>query len=215
MKPKIFIASPLFNPNQIAIIERIENLLTEKGYDFYSARLHSGSDKMTPEQRKDITAWDPVFDSNERGLDECDVMIAVLEYAMPPREYPAHIQMAIIDNPDLEPCGPGTVFTPIELPDAGTVWECGYHRAQGKLVLGFHTDQAKHLNLMLSHGCDGLIKGWENLDGFLTEPKYMPVIPERLVKRLKIIGRKNSEITDSYFNWKFTESWDAANKEVE
>jgi len=210
MKPKVFIASPLFNEPQIEIIAKIEDLLTKYGYKYYSARKHSGSDKMTPEQRKDIHAWDPVFNSNEQGLNECRVMIAVLEYALPDCTY-----FGSLYSPCVEPFGPGTQFTPIELPDAGTVWECGYHRAQGKLVLGFHQDKAKHLNLMLTHGCDGMIRGWENLECFLQDDCVK--LPKRMMDKARRVHVRNPKFQqDAYcFNWEHVEEWDASRKEVE
>jgi hypothetical protein len=120
MKPKIFIASPLFNPEQIEIITQIEDLLRIHGYDFYSARLHSGSDKMSPEQRKDIRSWDPVFESNIRGLDECRVMIAVLEYAMPKNRAISVLELDTDNTDESNPYGFGVrKYTPIELPDSG------------------------------------------------------------------------------------------------
>jgi len=211
MLPKIFIASPLFNPPQIELISEIEGLLQMYGFDFYSARLHSGSDKMSPEQRKDIRAWDPVFKSNIDGLNECQVMIAVLEYRMPETTGIALLDFDIDSYADDNPWNLGIEeIKRIELPDAGTVWEAGYFRAQGKLVLGFHSDRAKHLNLMLTHGCDALVRGINNLDGFLSGQSAM--IPQSVVKR--------SQGTDLYqvasqFDWTYTESWDAANKVVE
>ena len=136
-KPRVFIASPLFNPAQIAIIRDIETLLAENDFSFYSARLHSGSDKLTPEQKRDLRAWDPIFESNVQGLDDCDVMIAVLEYAFPDGQ-----QLVLQDRRGLD-AGADSIDTVLELPDAGTVWEMGYHQAQGKLVLGFHSNKGE------------------------------------------------------------------------
>lgn len=222
--PKVFIASPLFNEPQIEIIKQIEQLLTDNEFPFYSARLHSGSDKLTAEQKRSLVNWDPVFESNVQGLDECTVMIAVLEYALPHREYPAHIAMGLLDSPQEEPFGSGTSFTPIELPDAGTVWEMGYHKAQNKIVIGFHQDKAKHLNLMLSHGCDAMIKGFDNLALFLAGPEgpHTTLIPKSVTSMLQkcVDNRwheKHVELseTSGRFNWTASEAFDAKNKEVE
>lgn len=194
-KPKIFIASPLFNTAQHEILDQIESILEQHDYTYYSARKHSGSDLLTPEQRKDINAWNPVFDSNRQGLDECRVCIAVLEYA-----YPEGTTLCVVKN---------SVAMQVELPDAGTVWETGYLHAQGKLVLGFHTTkQAKHLNLMLTHGCDGLLTGYGSLHSFLGGPKSLQdvAIPERVHKRLlRVPGQA---FYDAYrFNWTATQPW--------
>lgn len=206
-KPTIFIASPLFNPEQIEIIKTIETLLEVNGFDFYSARLHSGSADMTLEQRKDIRAWDPVFKSNEEGLNSCQTMIAVLEYALPEGQ-----RLSLVEDVPGYDTGIGEregflkEHVSLELPDAGTVWECGYHRAQGKLVFGFHRDTAKHLNLMLSHGCDGIVKGFENLEKLLSSKAT--IIPKN------VLDRDVPGILDlaTEFDWTATQDWD---KEVE
>jgi nucleoside 2-deoxyribosyltransferase len=209
-KPRVFIASPLFNGPQHAIIDSIEKLLGLYGFDYYSARQHSGSDKLSAEDKKDLRKWDPVFQSNLDGLDECRVMIAVLEYALPEDK-----RMYLCTG---EEDGPGfNVLSSqeMELPDAGTVWEMGYFRAQGKIVIGYHTDKAKHLNLMLSHGCDALIKGFENLDNFISgeATKY----PASLVHRLSKAKTGVEFLTNdaSHFDWRYTEEFDSANKVVE
>jgi len=212
VKPKIFIAAPLFNANQIDIIVGIESILDFYGFGFYSARLHSGSDKLTPEDRKDIRKWDPVFDSNEQGLNECSVCVAVLEYAMSEDEC-----LGIVSSTE-----GGLDYKPVELPDAGTVWETGYMRAQGKLVIGFHTTKrASHLNLMLSHGCDGLICGLHNLDHFFHGLGGRE-IPARLQSRLSLMSNSGRAARAqyaahdaSYFNWDAVEDWDAMKKDVE
>ena len=184
---KIFIASPLFNPEQIAIIEQIERTITAAGHDFYSARLHSGSDKMTPEERKVLSAWDPIFESNVKGLDDCDAMIAVLEYAMPEDR-----SLFRCDRVD----GVWQTTASVELPDAGTVWEMGYHRAQDKQVIGFHSkERPAHLNLMLTHGCMGLVLGFGALESFLR-----PGTPQE---------------ARGAFNWSACSAWEAEQRQVE
>ncbi len=213
-RPRIFIASPLFNGPQHAILDRIEGLLEQNGYDYYSARKHSGSDRMTPEERRDIDAWNPVFDSNEQGLDQCRVCIAVLEYALPENRNMCLCTWKPGDHPSGYVMDGDPLF--VELPDAGTVWETGYLRAQGKLIIGFHsTKRAKHLNLMLTHGCDGLISGFDNLALFLRGPQSLRDVganmPERLLTRL---NRLPGVVTHDAmrFDWSAIEPW---GKEVE
>lgn len=216
--PRIFIASPLFNPEQIAIIEKIEELLTKAGYTYYSARKHSGSDRLTTEQKRSLKNWDPVFESNVQGLDECTVMIAVLEYALPEKQRLS----LVVDEEDMERGTAINEITTLELPDAGTVWEMGYHKAQNKIVIGFHTDRAKHLNLMLTHGCDAMVKGFDQLEEFLTHPLHDVEPPRSIATALKkcVDNRwhdKHTEIETNagLFNWDATAQFDAAEKEVE
>jgi nucleoside 2-deoxyribosyltransferase len=170
-KPKVFIASPLFNKPQVEIIHRIESMLAASGFEFYSARMHSGSADMTPEQRKDPKAWDPIMASNLRGLDECEAMIAVVEYAMPKGHNLCLHRSAELGKSD-KPLR-------VELPDAGTIWEMGYHRAQGKPIVAFHSiKQPDQLNLMLSHGICGVVTGWDDLAQFIQGPSAKSGNPE-------------------------------------
>lgn len=217
-RPRVFIASPLFNPAQHAIIESIERLLTAAHYEFYSARRDSGSDKLSPIQRKDINAWNPVFESNEQGLDVCRVCIAVLEYALPTEQHrlgllvPPIGELYTHKDPNIYRQGLDETpyrFTPLELPDAGTVWETGYLRAQGKLVIGYHSKKkASHLNLMLSHGCDGLISGVENLRRFLNPPAshHQNRYPPHTRARLSKLPRRMRDEAQ-LFDWTACEPW--------
>ncbi len=217
MQPRIFIASPLFNKPQIELIEQIEEILIDTGYGgFYSARLHSGSDKLSSEQKKDIKAWDPVFESNIQGLDSCRVMIAVLDYRLPGSLALAQGELVRTFGTDGREDNAQLVNAkPIVIPDAGTVWEMGYHRAQGKIVIGLTADEAGHLNLMLTHGCDAMVAGLPALEKFLSESG--PKLPEGIVRRIERDRPQNPMLVQdaSGFDWTATTYWDAATKEVE
>jgi nucleoside 2-deoxyribosyltransferase len=71
---KIYLASPLFTAPQIATLEKVENALTELGYDFFSPRLDGGDlSQMTPAERS--AAARRIFESNVRELNACDVYL--------------------------------------------------------------------------------------------------------------------------------------------
>lgn len=178
MDTKVFIASPLFNEPQIAIIREIEEALNRAQIPFYSARLHSKSDQIPPEERKNPRAWDAVFDSNVQGLNTSTHMIAVLEYA-----YPPETSLNVISSIS----GAEVVRTPISLPDAGTVWEMGYFHALRRPVYGYHRDQAGHLNLMLTHGCSGMVVGTDQLNRLVEMIKNRNVDPEAFALWNKVI----------------------------
>lgn len=161
MKIDVFIAAPLFNAPQIELIQEIEYAVSDSNKTFYSARLHSGSDTMTAEEKKIMSNWDPVFQSNVDGLNAAELMIAVLEYPMPD-------DTALLLWRDSKEKPGEALVTNVQLPDAGTVWEMGYFRALGKPVIGFHREQSGHLNLMLSHGCDGFLKDTVDLLRYLS-----------------------------------------------
>lgn len=161
MEPvNVYIAAPLFNEPQLDLIDAIEKAIESSGKTCYSPRRDSGSILMTPEEKKVMSNWDPVFNSNVEAIHKADVMIAVLEYLMPP-----DMELLLFRDDQNNP-GEGR-FSAIRLPDTGTVWEMGYMRALGKPVVGFHTGETGQLNLMLSHGCNGFLKSMDDLDRYL------------------------------------------------
>ena len=173
-KEKIYCAGPFFNSAQVAIVSRIENLLTERGYKFYSPRLHSGSANFTPEMKKSREKWAKVFQSNIEQLEGCDVLLVIVEYALP-----EHQSLRLgWDSCDLSSFEP---ISKLELPDIGTIFELGYLACFAKghgnpinqtnqKIIGFHSQKApSQFNLMLSHSLDGVITGFDQLAELFKE----------------------------------------------
>jgi nucleoside 2-deoxyribosyltransferase len=217
MQKTLFIASPLFNPFQHGIIGRIEDLCIAKGIEFYSARKDSEPFVPKGEDKKNPDAWDKVFQNNEEGLQACHIMIAVLGYALPENQ---KFGLATGVDHSFEHGVRMADFKHVEIPDSGTVWEMGYFRALGKPVIGFHpTRRADDINLMLTHGCDGLISGWDSLTDFFTERVAFDYdsIPSRLWSFPKeLLGSEEERIreTATQFDWNAVERWGAQNGEV-
>jgi nucleoside 2-deoxyribosyltransferase len=158
-KPRAYIAGPFFNPAQVAIIERIEDTLHRMGFKYYSPRRDSGSADMTPEERKDFGAWEPVMQSNINAVYQTHFCIAVVEYALPPE------QAAYVVTDDQ--FGHLVPVRRIEVPDAGTMFEVGAFRMAQKPVALFHSQRMPRANLMLSHGATSLLCGWDAFEEFL------------------------------------------------
>jgi nucleoside 2-deoxyribosyltransferase len=74
---RIYLASPFFNPEQVAVVERIENLLTELKIDFYSPRKDGVLMNMTPEERKASTKR--IFDKNVLEINKSSMILAVID----------------------------------------------------------------------------------------------------------------------------------------
>lgn len=205
--PKVFIASPLFNPEQHQILDRIEALLARSDFKFYSARHDSEAYVPKGEDKKLPGAWDAVFNSNLLGLNECNIMIAVLSYALPSGH------KMLLQTPGGNTLGTDT-FKELELPDSGTVWEMGYFLGKGKLVVGFHPEkEANHLNLMLTHGCDALITGWDALGEFISgSPQDGDKWPARVSTRMESAGPLGAMAlykVAQNFDWSATSTWGA------
>lgn len=212
MVKDVFIAAPLFNLQQHAIIDRIEQLCSEKRVNYYSARIDSEPFVPKGEDKKNPRAWDGVFNNNEEGLVGCSVMIAVLNYAMPEGDV---VAMCKGDSDQKYVTDLLPQFR-MEMPDSGTVFEMGYFRALGKYVIGFHPEKcANHLNVMLTHGCHGLISGWESLERFFQQPDL-----ERVHKISEVFYSSTSTVNPYHisralkFDWTVAEHWGAQNSEV-
>lgn len=210
-KKTIFIASPLFNPEQHGILDTIEELCTKYGYGFYSARHDSEPFVPKGEDKKNPEAWDGVFLNNQEGLMKCKLMIAVLQYKLP---YGKTLGVATGLQPGFEHGVRMSDFTPVDMSDNGTVWEMGFFRGQGKLVVGFHPEKPiTSLNVMLSHGCDGLISGWENLARFLEGPNTNDTDAElnRIMKSRPRGATIDGECYNMYhdFDWSACGRWGA------
>ncbi len=212
---KVFIASPLFNTPQHAILDHIEGLCEQRGLKYYSARKDSEPFVPKGDEKKNPAAWDKVFDNNEEGLQESWLMIAVLDYALP-----EHFQIGKGFNVHHTEYGVKmSEFLPLSLPDSGTVWEMGYFRGLKKTVVGFHpTRKADDLNLMLTHGCDGLISGFHALEQFFQYPDRgsSMELPDGLVDRFTndTLDLKAYQFAQE-FNWAATERWGAQNGGIE
>ena len=179
-RPRIYIAAPFFNHPQQAIVSKIEGLLDRTGFPYYSPRLHSGSHLIPPEHRKDRSLWKSVLDSNIQNLYNCDLVLAVIEYAMPPgiELVPVATEPGIVrDGKHIRSmiASPKLDVKAIELPDAGVIWECGMAFAINRPVIAYHSNKSPdELNLMLSHTIQGFLSGWSSISAFFegTKTKY-------------------------------------------
>lgn len=74
---KIYIASPFFNEIELFEVQQVENILKEKGLDFFSPRL---SDANTTERSKEMGTrkWSiETFHDDIKRIHWCDVMVCV------------------------------------------------------------------------------------------------------------------------------------------
>jgi nucleoside 2-deoxyribosyltransferase len=74
---KIYLASPFFNPAQVAVVEAIEKVFEEKGIDFYSPRKEGVLINMTPDERRASTQR--IFDKNVEEILRADKILAVVD----------------------------------------------------------------------------------------------------------------------------------------
>jgi nucleoside 2-deoxyribosyltransferase len=147
-----YIAAPFFNRPQLELAETIENILLEERVPFYSPRK-SGVLKpaASSEDRRRILL------SNIDAIQTASVVLAVMDWLLPPEHYLHVIERGEdswhFKSPDLN------------LPDTGTVWECGFAYAIHRPIIGY-VSKAKKINVMIAETFKGVVGSPEELRGF-------------------------------------------------
>jgi nucleoside 2-deoxyribosyltransferase len=204
LRSPVYIAGPFFNPAQVAVIEEIEGILTERKYEHFSPRRDSGSADMTPEERKVMSNWKPVFESNCIQIGISSLVLAVIEYVLPPDVLSGVLtpiepeESYTTPDPNIFEChGHRQIresrrfmwphrFRPLAIPDTGTVWEMGFAQASMTPVVGYlPTARPEAMNLMLAQGVVGVISGPEQLQDFLTPGVHPQTSPEDLMELME------------------------------
>lgn len=171
--PKVYIAGPFFNGAQLAIIQQIEEVLMDRQYPFFSPRLQPanvGPGQITPELA------DKILRTNIENIDDCDVLLAVLDWTMP-----EHQHLYILGHPmtsgytydyasqaaggplDTSAVRGKHIAGPLNIPDSGTVFEMGYAFAKlghGSFQIFGVTARgpSQKLNVMLARACHGIVQ---------------------------------------------------------
>ncbi len=164
---KCYIAAPFFNEAQIGLVLDIENCLYEAGIEFYSPRIHSGSKNLSPEERRRREPWFSVLASNVREISACDIVIAVVDYLLPESQTATISYKPNFITTDYE------FIREISTADNGVCVEIGLAYAIGRPCLIFCAEPPKRLNLMLSHTCEGMVIGFENLANISKKEPFL------------------------------------------
>lgn len=163
--PRIYIAAPFFNAEQLGILAHIEELADDTEIDFFSPRQQHGNEGVAVKGPEDAAR---VFQKNHEEILNCTAVLAVLAYALPPGRELRQVE-EVTPNGDV---GEGPFFEaksgPLVLPDAGTVWEMGVAYQAGVPVVGFHPDhEPGWTNLMITQSVVGLVTGFEELERWM------------------------------------------------
>ena len=159
---RIYLAGPFFNPIQLKLIQLLEALLKQNGFEVFSPRLSSPSLKAKSTGMTDALAAES-YTLNVAEIRACDMVFAVLDF--------------LLDNEFLAICGcepgrePGDQRQdPVCIPDTGVVWEMGLAVALGKPIFGYYQrmGEGQVPNLMLAQCCAGLVIGHAQLLEFVA-----------------------------------------------
>jgi nucleoside 2-deoxyribosyltransferase len=75
---KVYIAAPFFNPEQLAQVIAVENLLKEREVEFFSPRSFGVIKDMTPEEKE--REMKNIYNMNVEKLLWCDVAIVLVDH---------------------------------------------------------------------------------------------------------------------------------------
>lgn len=160
---KFYLAAPFFNQAQVDLCQKIELAFVDHCVPLFSPRSQHGNKTTkieTPAQAAEV------FKVNAENIDDCDFLFAVVDWLLPPGQ---EVRVLGSRYSDVENDS-RTVYEsgPLNIPDAGTVWEMGYAYAKGIPVLILNLEQTK-LNIMLSQSAKGCIEGLAGLNAFLNQ----------------------------------------------
>lgn len=170
---RFYLAGPFFNPVQVGLINELENAL-DPHHQVFSPRRECfvAPDGSALERQR-------AFELNCQHVADADLVLAVLTYALPPRQSLRVVTMpepaALLTRSFLSGAVQVPTFSPpLALPDTGTVWELGYAYARRQIagkphLLAFYSDYPAAVNLMLAEGFDDYLVGAAELDKWLRD----------------------------------------------
>ena len=153
----VYLAGPFFNDVQKLHIDRVKESCKRYKVPFFSPKDEGGilKPKPTPEERRQI------LDSNRKGIRESGFVLAVLDWLMPTGQ-----QLRVVSHdPALDQYK--VLSPPLNLPDAGTVWEMGFAVAVEVPVVGLRLDPKGHINVMLAESVHRVIDGYTEVDAII------------------------------------------------
>lgn len=166
---KVYVAGPFFNEPQRKMMDTIESCFEGiESCEGYFPRRHpanAGGRKPTLEDGFRIV------EANKNAINESHAVVACIDYPMPFSEELRSVHLTPTGS--VERCSP-----PLYLPDAGTVWECGYAVGIGVPVVHFSLNFKARPNMMIV--CTGIgfisrledLSAWLRSNGSLVLPQY-------------------------------------------
>jgi len=163
----IYIAGAFFNPQQLALIETLEQTLENAGVRYISPRKqHVGGDVGI----HDAATACKVFAQNCEDMNSATHVLAVLNWELPADRELHLMQRRKVGNGQ-EHQDLLTSVTRLSLPDTGTVWEMGYAYATGRPIAAFTTNPHR-LNVMLLRCASSLLLGLPDVHAWLADVNY-------------------------------------------
>lgn len=159
MRNACYLAAPFFNPQQLDLVQQIEQTFERHKVNCFSPRLQHGNKKVAIES---VEHASEIFVENARAINTCTWMLAVVDWLMPPGQ---DLQVVNADGATLR----------VRVPDSGTVWEMGYAKALDKRIVIFTSrPPGERINIMLERSAIGVCYGFDALREYiLTGPSAL------------------------------------------
>lgn len=161
-----YIAAPFFNPPQLELVKQIEDTFSSQERWAFSPRLQHGEKPTKIKSKQDANK---IFFENYRAIEACSYMVAVVDWLLPEER-----ELRLVNKSKYHITQPGqqSIFfaesPPLNLPDAGTVWEMGVAFTLRKPVVMFTVrPPTDKMNIMLTESCVGIVRGVEGLAAYL------------------------------------------------
>ena len=151
MPPKVYLAAPFFNHDQLSLVIKLERLIKDEGWEMFSPRLGVSAQEMNTiinDRKVYYNKWAELI---EKGGSPPE---------LPPEAPSPDLRRKVfndnwsnVDDSDL-------ILAVIDDFDVGVMWEVGYaYRAHVPVVT--HTGMNYGCNLMLAHSIIGHTKDFE------------------------------------------------------
>lgn len=179
-KQKFYLAAPFFNPVQIELIEQIESCFCRHGVPLFSPR---SQDANKNRKLTDADA-DLIYKTNCENIPDAQYILAVLDWKLPEGQA---VHVTSISAPSFShPESCLIKSPPLQIPDSGTVWEMGFAAGwnyrtrevafnkeppQLQTIIFTERPVESSLNIMLTRGIAGIIRGVDKLNQFLNQGK--------------------------------------------
>ena len=167
-----YLAGPFFNPLQKAWAEKVRDLVIDADRHYYAPVENMFQDRIHDKEKAD-----KVFQDNVENLLHASVVLCQFDWLLAPKQ-----ELCVMDTYHNI-----AITGPLNIPDAGTIWEMGYACAlrrirnipfrihvRGPAVVGYFSQKTDKLNLMLARSCDAFYNGEEEVKRFIKEGSIRP-----------------------------------------
>ena len=173
---RLYLAGPFFNKAQIDLLVQVENLCEKYKVPYFSPRKHAGVD-----YDGSYESAEKIFRADLNGLHACGAVLACMDWKMEGETIIAECNRAY--KHELVGDEYEEVFSDCvdkNIPDPGTVWECGYTAGYNAALKRLHKDimpsipvfvyttkPTEIMNLMIHIPAAGVFTSMEKIEEFI------------------------------------------------